>query len=46
MKISKENKSDQLSVWQLQTGRLNRSGRNLDELNKCSWAGGSRKQEQ
>ena len=24
--------------------RLKRSGRNLDELNECSWAGGSEKQ--
>ena len=28
--ISKENNSHQLSVWQLQIDRLNRSGRNLD----------------
>ena len=27
--------------WQLQIDQLKRSGRNLDELNECSWAGGS-----
>ena len=41
MQISK---SYQLSVWQLQIDRLKRSGRNLDELNECLWASGSRKQ--
>ena len=45
MQISKENKSHQQSVCQLLINRLNISGRNLDELNECSLAGGSGKQE-
>ena len=39
--LSMGNKSHQLQVWQLQIDQLKRSGRNLDELNECSWAGGS-----
>ena len=35
MRIFKENKPHQLSVWYLQIDRLKRSGRNLDELNEC-----------
>ena len=38
MQISKENKSHQLSVWQLQIDRVKRSGVNLDELIECSLA--------
>ena len=45
MQISKENKSHQQSVCQLLINRLNISGRNLDELNECSLASGSGKQE-
>ena len=45
MQISKEKKSHQLSIWQLQIDRVKISGRNLDELNECSLAGGSQKQE-
>ena len=29
----------------MQIDWLKKNGRNLDELNECSWAGGSRKQE-
>ena len=39
MQISKENKSHQLSVWQLQIDRVKRSGINLDELIECSLVG-------
>ena len=44
MQISKENMSHQLSVWQLQIDQAKISGRNLDELNECSFGGGSGKQ--
>ena len=44
MQISKTNKPRQLSAWKLQIDRVKISGRNLDELNECSLAGGSGKQ--
>ena len=34
-----------LSVWELQIDRVKISGRNLNELNECSLAGGSEKQQ-
>ena len=41
MQISKENNFHQLSFWQLQIDRVERSGINLDELIECSLAGDS-----
>ena len=34
-----------LSVWELQIDRMKISGRNPNELNECSLAGGSEKQQ-
>ena len=34
-----------LSVWELQIDQVKISGRNLNELNECSLAGGSEKQQ-
>ena len=46
MQISKENKSHQLSVWELQIDRVKTSGkRNLGELKECLLVAGSGKQE-
>ena len=45
MQISKTNKPRQLSAWKLQIDRVKIRGRNLDELNECSLADGSGKQE-
>ena len=36
MQISIENKSHQLSVWQLQIDQLKEKGENLDEINEYS----------
>ena len=44
MQISKEIKSHQLSLWQLQIDQVKRSGINIDKVNKCSLAGGIGKQ--
>ena len=44
MQISTENKSHQLSVWELQIDRVKISDRNLFELKRCSLTCGSAKQ--